>query len=198
MKIIAYLEHDGVLNYVQEGSSAYQAMIGDEPDAEPEFEMIPALDIEVEDDGSIQGSRSIAKAYLQGETDINVQTKQIRSDVDLSISNSSDFIFSESGTTVEFDGLLKIDMQIGLWSTGTEPQRAAPILEVTVNGQAIASQARQTYIRAQSGHNNTTAKLTDLISVKQGDLISVQSSIGAAAGVVNIEGGKSFLILERV
>jgi hypothetical protein len=193
----AYENQDGTVEFVREGSIADQGLAAgsDEPSD------IPALEQTVSESGSLDPvESSYIRVILEGAENVSQErptTIPLTNDIDF-IGVNLDWDVSERGIIPQFEGRVEVYAQVGLWTTGTNPQRSAPIVRATLDGEPGKAHAKHTYIRAASGHNNSSALLIDLFDVKPGQTLGVQVSKGSVAGVVNIEGDISFLYVKRI
>lgn len=77
--------------------------------------------------------------------------------------------------------------------------RTAPEIRLAVNGTEIASYASTAYARNNSGHNETSLHLNEVIEVSANDVISINVVRSASNGVVNLRSeGSSNIYIEKI
>lgn len=101
-----------------------------------------------------------------------------------------------NGIRCDFDGRVKITAHLAATSS---VQRASPGIRLQSTGTINQNvQGLTGYIRAVSGHNNSTSSIPGyLASVINGDIITMQSQRQGSAGTANTIIGGCYLLLER-
>ena len=97
-----------------------------------------------------------------------------------------DISTNNSRITLDQDGYYRGFVNIGFSGSTI---RVAPRVRVKVNNTTyLPEEARHTYIRATSGHNDSSANFSFVVEADAGDYIEVTSIQGAAGGTLNIDG----------
>jgi len=89
------------------------------------------------------------------------------------------------------------EVMTNLYVTSTV-QRANIGVEITVNGSPQGIKGAGTYIRSQNGHNESSAHVSQILTVSTGDVIGVQSERLAQSGSVELPAGNSNLIIKKL
>lgn len=77
--------------------------------------------------------------------------------------------------------------------------RTAPEIRLSVNGSKVGAYASTAYARNNSGHNETSLHINEVIEVSAGDVISVHVIRSASNGVVNLRSaGSSNIYIEKI
>ena len=93
---------------------------------------------------------------------------------------------NNSRITLDQDGYYRGFVNIGFNGSAV---RGAPQVRVKVNDTTyLPEEARNTYIRATSNHNDSSANFSFVVEADAGDYIEVTSIQGAAGGTLNIDG----------
>jgi hypothetical protein len=93
---------------------------------------------------------------------------------------------NNSRITLDQNGYYRGFVNIGFSGSTT---RGAPRVRVKVNNTTyLPEEARHTYLRATSNHNDSSANFSFVVEADAGDYIEVTSVQGAAFGTLNIDG----------
>lgn len=193
----AYENEDGTVEFVKAGSIADQGFSAGSEDPGD----VPGLEQSVPEDGSKPlSATSFVRAVIEGALDINTDEGLIPNLIDRPdfLNSELDWDVTPRGIVVNFEGIIEVTAQVGFWMEGTTPIRSAPHLKVVLDEQEGRAVAKHTYIRAASGHNNSSAIVVDLFEVRPGQIVNAKVMRGAASGVVNLEGESSFLYVKRL
>ncbi|MBO6606090.1 hypothetical protein [Psychroserpens sp.] len=77
--------------------------------------------------------------------------------------------------------------------------RTAPEMRISVNGTQVGSYSATAYARNNSGHNDTSLHLNEIIEVNANDVISVDIERSASNGVVTLRSaGSSNIYIEKI
>jgi hypothetical protein len=196
----AYENEDGTVQLVKEGSLADQNYSSgtDEPTD------VPGLSSTVADDGSAEpvvAVSSFARVRNTGQGGVNLEEPtRISFEPRLEFVGAveSDWTAAEGGIIANFSGIVEVSGQINFWVAGTSPQRSTPHLKATLDGEPGPSVSKHGYIRAASGHNNSTVFISELFRVREGQIIGLTSQQGTVAGEVGTEGGQGSLLVKRL
>ncbi len=107
----------------------------------------------------------------------------------------SDISVSSNTITINTAGTYKLVFNIFLQSTAT---RAAPGFGFSVNGSTPQTISCPTYIRNNSGHNNSSAFLDLSFQFSASDTIQIQVTQQGAAGVVQMPTGTSIFEIRKI
>jgi len=101
---------------------------------------------------------------------------------------------NNSRITINQDGYYRGFVNIGFNGSVV---RGAPRVRVKVNNTTyLPEEARHTYIRAGSGHNDSTANFAFTFEASAGDYIEITSIRGSVIGTLNIDGAS--LTIEKM
>ena len=148
-----YKNDDGTVSVVVEGSPADQILsTGSDTPSD-----VPALETTVNDSGAIdpnplnpsQGGsveRRLVQVRNLGQENINLDdpvSVQWQDSAQFQVGSKELYTPSIEGVRVSEEGLYKVETHINFWTEGTEAQRAAPQLKITVDREASKSTGRQ-------------------------------------------------------
>jgi len=197
---IAYEHDDGTVVFAREGSEAGN-ILGASAESQPP---VPGLAMEVEEDGSAMpppppAPMGFVSTGFNGASNVNQDnpTQLLVYDQFLSeLDGQTDFELAVDGIRVAFNGHVEVTAQPEFWTPGPDPY--SPQVHITLNGVRQRARSRNSYISSNFGHNNSTAHLTEILKVSEGDVIGVSSQRGANAGTVNLAGDAGGLIMKRL
>lgn len=140
-----------------------------------------------------------AKAFLTSSTTINNNTAFTQFNLFPSTTGGLDinvgsFTCSTSGIVVPSTGVYLIAANMVYTSSVA---RANPEYRFSINGTGQLETSRSAYIRASSGHNESSSSLTTAYSLSAGDEIRIEFRQQAAAGTVTLE-NTSHVAIHRV
>jgi len=106
----------------------------------------------------------------------------------------SDYTLTSSSVTVNFDGVVNVQAHIS--QSGSVPRCNIGVW-ITKNGTVVSGVGQSGYIRAASGHNESSSHMSATFAVSDGDVIRVQGKQRAASGTVNQIAGESQVTVYR-
>jgi hypothetical protein len=198
----AYEHSDGTVVFAREDSEA-AAILDASIESQP---TVPGLSMEVEEDGSAMPQEpapalAFVSTGFNGAENVNLPEPfqfQVYDVFLAELEGQTDFTLAVDGIVANFNGYVEVTAQPEFWTAGTNPQRPAPQVHITLNGEQQRNRARHTYIRSNSGHNNSTGNVTEILKVSSDDVIGTSSQIGAVAGTVNLAGDTGGIIVKRL
>lgn len=136
-----------------------------------------------------------AKAFMSANSAVNNTTAYSQINVFPAtgglVLNQGSFTSSASGIVVPSSGVYIVGANMLYNSTVV---RAAPEYRFSINGTGQPEESVSSYIRATSGHNESSSSLTTLYNLVAGDEIGLQFRRQAGAGTVNLETGSHVFI----
>ena len=106
----------------------------------------------------------------------------------------SDYTLASDSITVNFDGVVSVQAHI---SQSGSVARSNVGIWITNNNTKVSGVGQSGYIRAASGHNESSSHVSATFAVSDGDVIRVQGKQRAASGTVNQIAGESQVTVER-
>ncbi|MDC8005499.1 hypothetical protein POV27_15685 [Aureisphaera galaxeae] len=112
--------------------------------------------------------------------------------------NSSLFVVSSNSLQVTEAGRFKININVSLLSNSSS-SRKAPEIYITVNDVQVGSYASSSYIRRNSGHEEGSLHLNEVLNLNANDMVKVQI-VRAANGNTAVlrSAGSTNLYIEKV
>jgi len=127
-------------------------------------------------------------------TDINVGTAANIPFGGTTDATDSDYTLASNSVTVNFDGVVTVQAHI---SQSGSSSRSNVGIWITKNNTKVSGVGQSGYIRALSGHNESSSHMSATFAVSDGDVIRVQGKQRAASGTVNQIAGESQVTVER-
>ena len=127
-------------------------------------------------------------------TDINVGTAANIPFGGTTDATDSDYTLASDSITVNFDGVVTVQAHI---SQSGSSSRSNVGIWITKNNTKVSGVGQSGYIRALSGHNESSSHMSATFAVSDGDVIRVQGKQRAASGTVNQIAGESQVTVER-
>jgi len=127
-------------------------------------------------------------------TNINVSTAANIPFGGTNDATDSDYTLASDSITVNFDGVVSVQAHI---SQSGSVARSNVGIWITNNNTKVSGVGQSGYIRAASGHNESSSHVSATFAVSDGDVIRVQGKQRAASGTVNQIAGESQVTVYR-
>lgn len=142
---------------------------------------------------------ALVKTNLQNDSSVNNSSSFSNFNVfNNTIINEGSFSVSSSGISIPDDGIYLCSLLCKFTNTDGN-SRTAPATRFSINGSAQGEISCSSYMRASSGHEESSNSLTTIYSLTSGDTVGLQfSNQGQYTGTSRLDGGNSTVMIERI